>query len=101
MKTKPIPIIITLAAALISCVISIVERVEFSVFVYRLFFVVLIFLAMGTIIKMVLDYSFRTLEPPASIDGDVLSEAASAPTEGEEDAAEEESVDDSSESEEG
>ena len=68
MKTKPIPIIITLAAALISCVISIVEHVDFSVFVSRLLVVVLVFLTMGTIIRMILDYSFRTLEPTVSID---------------------------------
>ena len=68
MKTKPIPIIITLAAALLSCVISIVEHVEFSVFVSRLLVVVLVFLTMGTIIKMILDYSFRTLEPTVPID---------------------------------
>ena len=55
MKTKPIPIIITLAAALLSCVISIVEHVEFSVFVSRLLVVVLVFLTMGTIIKMILE----------------------------------------------
>ncbi len=68
MKTKPIPIIITLAAAFISCVVSIMQRVEFSVFVSRLLIVVVIFLVMGTIIKMILDYAFRTLEPVQSID---------------------------------
>ncbi len=70
MNTKPIPIIITLAAAFISCVVSILQRVEFSVFVTRLLIVVLIFLFMGTVIKIVLDYSFKTLEPPVSIDSD-------------------------------
>jgi len=68
MNTKPIPIIITLAAAFISCVVSIVQRAGFSVFLSRLVIVVAVFLVMGTIIKMVLDYSFKTLEPPASID---------------------------------
>ena len=68
MNTKPVPVIITLAAAFISCVISIMQRVEFSVFVSRLLIVVVIFLVMGTIIKMILDYSFRTLEPVTSID---------------------------------
>ncbi|MCR5581185.1 MAG: hypothetical protein K6F66_06310 [Pseudobutyrivibrio sp.] len=68
MKTKPIPIIITLAAALISCVTSIVQRVEFSVFLSRLAIVVAIFLVMGTIIKIILDYSFKTLEPPVPLD---------------------------------
>ena len=55
MKTKPIPIIITLAAAFISCVVSIFQRVDFSVFVFRL-------------------YSFRTLEPPESIDQDQVAD---------------------------
>ena len=68
MNTKPIPIIITLAAAFISCVMSIFQRVDFSVFVYRLFMVVLIFLTMGTIIKMIIDYAFKELEPPTSLD---------------------------------
>ena len=68
MNTKPVPVIITLAAAFISCVISIMQRVEFSVFVGRLLIVVVIFLVMGTIIKMILDYSFRTLEPVTTID---------------------------------
>jgi hypothetical protein len=68
MNTKPVPVIITLAAAFISCVISIMQKVEFSVFVGRLLIVVVIFLVMGTIIKMILDYSFRTLEPVTTID---------------------------------
>ncbi|SFH62726.1 hypothetical protein SAMN04487830_103121 [Pseudobutyrivibrio sp. OR37] len=68
MKTKPIPIIIALAAASISCVISIMQHVEFSVFVSRLLVVVVIFLVMGTIIKMILDYSFRTIEPTVAMD---------------------------------
>ena len=62
MNTKPIPIIITLAAAFISCVISIIQRVELSVFVSRLLIVVIIFLFMGTVIKMILDYAFRELD---------------------------------------
>ena len=69
-NTKPVPIIITLAAAFISCIVSISQRVDFSIFVTRLLVVVLIFLFMGTVIKIILDYSFRTLEPPASIDAE-------------------------------
>lgn len=68
MNTKPIPIIITLAAAFISCVISIIQRVDLSVFVSRLLVVVIIFLFMGTIIKMILDYAFRELEPAELLD---------------------------------
>ncbi len=100
MNTKPIPIIITLAAAFISCVISILQRVEFSIFVTRLLFVVLIFLTMGTIIKIVLDYAFRTLEPPPSLDGD---EEDVVPLGEDEDSEldEEQSSENTSESEEG
>lgn len=101
MNTKPIPIIITLSAALISCVVSIIQRVEFSVFVSRLLIVVLVFLVMGTIIKMILDYSFRTLEPTVSID-DTIEPVGSenpGPQEPEEDVATTE--ENSSESEEG
>ena len=68
MNTKPIPIIITLAAAFISCVMSIFQRVDFSVFVARLLIVVCVFLFLGTLIKIVLDYAFRTLEPPPALD---------------------------------
>jgi len=67
-NTKTVPIIITLAAALISCVASIAQGVEFSVFVTRLFIVVAIFIVLGTIIKIVLDYAFKTLEPTVPID---------------------------------
>ena len=67
-NTKPVPIIITLAAAFISCVISISQTVEFSEFVKRLAIVVVIFLVMGTIIKMILDYAFKTMEPISPID---------------------------------
>lgn len=69
-NTKPVPIVITLAAAFISCIVSILQRVDFSIFVTRLLVVVLIFLFMGTVIKIILDYSFRTIEPPASIDAE-------------------------------
>lgn len=62
-NTKPVPIVITLAAAFISCIVSILQRVDFSIFVARLLVVVLIFMFMGTVIKIILDYSFRTLEP--------------------------------------
>lgn len=74
MKTKPIPIIITLAAAFISCVVSIFQRVDFSVFVFRLLIVVLSFYFLGTFVKIILDYSFRTLEPPESIDQDQVAD---------------------------
>ena len=70
MNTKPIPIIITLAAAFISCVVSIIQRTDLTVFVSRLLVVVIIFLTMGTIIKMVLVFAFKELEPAESLDGE-------------------------------
>ena len=69
-NTKTVPVIITLAAAFITCVVSIVQKVDFSTFVSRLLIVVVIFLVLGTIIKMILDYSFKTLEPPVPIDAE-------------------------------
>ncbi len=71
MNTKTVPIIITLAAAFISCVISIVQHVEFGVFVMRLFVTVAIFLVMGTIIKIILDNAFKVIEETPSIDDEV------------------------------
>lgn len=87
MNSKPLPIIITLAAAFISCSASIMQKVDFSTFVFRLLIVVVVFLVLGTIIKMVIDYAFRTFEVP-SID-DELSEEEEA-EDGESDSSDEE-----------
>ena len=62
MKFKPVPIMITLAAAFISCLVSILQRVDFSVFVFRLLITVVIFLVLGTIIKIVLENAFKIME---------------------------------------
>lgn len=70
MKTKPIPIMITLAAAFISCVASIMQGVDFSVFVSRLAITAVVFLVLGTIIKMILDAAFKE-EKTIPIDANV------------------------------
>lgn len=62
MNTKPIPIIITLIAALVSCVASIIQHVSFTIFTTRLLWVVIIFGVMGSIIKVVLDKSLNVME---------------------------------------
>lgn len=98
MNTKPVPVIITLAAAFISCVVSIYQKVEFSVFVIRLAIVVVIFLFMGTVIKIILDFSFKTLEPETPLD-EAISEID--PTIDDEDEEEDDSSVESQESEEG
>lgn len=62
MNTKPIPIIITLIAALVSCVASIIQHVSFTVFTTRLLWAVIIFGVMGSIVKVVLDKSLNVME---------------------------------------
>lgn len=62
MNTKPIPIIITLIAALVSCVASIIQHVSFTIFTTRLLWVVIIFGVMGIIVKVILDKSLNVME---------------------------------------
>ena len=59
MKTKPIPIIICLLASGISCVISIMQGVKFSTFVFRFAITALIFYIFGVLIRVVIDRSFK------------------------------------------
>ena len=58
MNTKPVPIIIVLTASAVACVISILQRVEFGVFFYRLLITVLVFAVIGVVAKMALDAVF-------------------------------------------
>lgn len=62
MNTKPIPIIITLIAALVSCVASIIQHVSFTVFTTRLLWAVIIFGVIGSIVKVILDKSLNVME---------------------------------------
>lgn len=62
MNTKPIPIIITLIAALVSCVASIIQHVSFTIFTTRLLWVVIIFGVIGSIVKVILDKSLNVME---------------------------------------
>ncbi len=57
-NTRTLPAIIVLSAALISCAFSLLQGVEFRVFVARLFFSVLIFGTIGIIVRVVLDRYF-------------------------------------------
>lgn len=59
-NTKTIPVIITLSAALIACVMSILGHVEFKVYVERLIFAVVVFGIIGIVVRVILDrYFFR------------------------------------------
>ncbi|MBD8914655.1 MAG: hypothetical protein UEY91_08420 [Lachnospiraceae bacterium] len=62
MNTKPIPIIITLLAAGITCLVSAIQRVPFAIYTKRLFIAVVCFALIGTVIKIVLDRSFPVME---------------------------------------
>lgn len=59
MKKKNIAVIITLAAALISCVISIITKSSFSRFVLYLGLSVLIFGIIGIVIQVVVEMNFK------------------------------------------
>jgi ABC-type bacteriocin/lantibiotic exporter with double-glycine peptidase domain len=58
-NTKPLPIIICLAASGIICVISIIQGVDFGVFVKRFALVALIFYVLGVIVRVVIDRTFK------------------------------------------
>lgn len=62
MNTKPIPIIITLLAAGITCLVSAIQRVPFGIYTKRLFIAVVCFALIGTVIKVILDRSFSVME---------------------------------------
>ena len=78
MNTKLIPPVVALSACAISCVVSIIQRVSFGTFTIRLVVSALLFLTIGAIIKMVLDWA---LAPEPELPEDM--EAESSEEEGE------------------
>lgn len=59
MKQKPLAIIMTLCACLISCIVSIIQGVGFGVFVKRFAVTALVFLLLGFIIQIFLNMGFK------------------------------------------
>lgn len=59
LKTRPLPIIITLIAAGLSCVLSIIQGKDFSTFFVRLLVSVLVFSFLGSLVKILLDFIFN------------------------------------------
>lgn len=59
LNTKPIPIIVTLCAAAIGSVLSVIQFVDFRTFFFRLLGAVIIFWIIGNIVKLVLDFIFN------------------------------------------
>ena len=61
MNTKPIPAIITLLAAFIACVSSIIQHASLQVFTTRLLVSVVCFLVIGIVVKIVIDKGTKTM----------------------------------------
>lgn len=59
LKTRPLPIIITLIAAGLSCVLSIIQGKDFGTFFLRLLVSVIVFSFLGSLVKILLDYIFN------------------------------------------
>ena len=59
MKTKQVPIIITLAAGLITCIIGVVMHMETGQFVKTWSIVLISFYILGCVAKLVLDHNFK------------------------------------------
>ncbi len=60
LKTKSLPIIITLLGAGIACVISVIQFTDFSIFFTRLIKAVIFFGIIGVVVKLVLDLMFNS-----------------------------------------
>lgn len=58
-NTRPIPILITLAAAGISCLTSILKGLSFADFVWHLLITVIIFGILGCLVRVFLDMGFK------------------------------------------
>lgn len=59
MKTKQVPVMITLVAGLITCLLGFVTQMETSQFIMTLVIVLISFYILGCIAKLVLDKNFR------------------------------------------
>jgi len=62
MDTKRIPAIIALIAAGVTCVVSIFQQVSFGTFTLRFLCSTIVFLFIGSVIKIVVDCSFKVIE---------------------------------------
>lgn len=87
MNTKSMPAILALIAGFVTCIISFIQRVDTVVFAKKFIIVCIIFFAIGTVIRIVIQMNFK----------DTLTEEEHAADEeevpGEERESEEESAD--------
>lgn len=88
MKTKQIPIMITLAAGLLTCILGFVMQMETNQFVKTLVIVLISFYILGCIAKLVLDKSFK--EETEEATEEAVEDADTEETEEAEESTEEE-----------
>ena len=88
MKTKQVPIIITLIAGLITCIIGFVMQMETGQFVKIWGIVLISFYILGCVAKLVLDHNFK--EETEEATEEAVEEADAEETEEAEESTEEE-----------
>ncbi len=66
MNTKPVPVLVMLAAGCVSCVVGIVNHFTLGTYVRTLLIVMVGFYLVGCILKIVLDKCFRIMQDPLS-----------------------------------
>ena len=61
MKTKQVPAIVMLTAGFVTCVISIMQHMEFGRFLKILLLVLICFYILGCVVKVILDKNFAPM----------------------------------------
>ncbi len=95
MKTKQVPVIITLVAGLVTCILGFTMHMESAQFVKTLVIVLVSFYIFGCIAKLVLDKNFKE-EPEEEATEEAGEESDSEETENSEEITEE-SIEESTE----
>lgn len=88
MKTKQVPVIITLVAGLCTCILGFMTHMETARFVWTLLAVLVSFYILGCVAKLVLDKNFRE-ETEEEATEEAKEESDAEETEGSKDIAEE------------
>lgn len=88
MKTKQVPALVMLTAGFLTCVISIVQHMEFGNFLKTLLLVLICFYILGCVAKVILDKNFA----PMQEDEEETAEEDEQAAEGEEKAEDMENI---------
>ena len=62
MKTKQVPAIVMLTAGFVTCVISIMQHMDFGRFLKILLLVLICFYILGCVVKVILDKNFAPMQ---------------------------------------